>query len=101
MNKHVIHVSWLPYSTYLYLDFHLLYCVVFHDKAEITQQGNLLDPHEHVDDPRVHALSNMLFQIQISPGPIFIKKQIQTRFLRKKDTIGCSYTTWNRIGGGH
>ena len=57
---------------------------MFHDKAEITQQGNLLDPHEHVDDPRVHALSNMLFQIQISPGPIFIKKQIQTRFARKK-----------------
>ena len=32
-----VHVSWLPYSTYLYLDFHL-----FHDKAKRTQQGNLL-----------------------------------------------------------
>ena len=31
--------SWLPYSTYLYLDFHLF---VFHDKAKRTQQGNLL-----------------------------------------------------------
>ena len=30
--------SWLPYSTYLYLDFHLL----FHDKTKRTQQGNLL-----------------------------------------------------------
>ena len=29
--------SWLPYSTYLYLDFHL-----FHDKGKRTQQGNLL-----------------------------------------------------------
>ena len=29
--------SWLPYSTYLYLDFHL-----FHDKAKRTQQGDLL-----------------------------------------------------------
>ena len=29
-------LSWLPYSTYLYLDFH-----VFHDKAERTWQGNL------------------------------------------------------------
>ena len=29
--------SWLPYSTSLYLDFHL-----FHEKAERTQQGNLL-----------------------------------------------------------
>ena len=31
--------SWLPNSTYLHLDFHL-----FHDKAERTQQGNLLRP---------------------------------------------------------
>ena len=30
--------SWLPYSTYMYLDFHLL----FHDKTKRTQQGNLL-----------------------------------------------------------
>ena len=29
--------SWLPYSTYVYLDFHL-----FHDKAKRTQQENLL-----------------------------------------------------------
>ena len=29
--------SWLPYSTYLYLDFHL-----FHDKAKRTQQGDML-----------------------------------------------------------
>ena len=29
--------SWLPYSTYLYLDFHL-----FHDQAKRTQQVNLL-----------------------------------------------------------
>ena len=37
--------SWLPYSTYLYLDFHLL----FHDKAKRTQQGYLLhcDCHDH------------------------------------------------------
>ena len=37
--------SWLPYSTYLYLDFHL-----FHDKAKRTQQGNLpllVMPHFH------------------------------------------------------
>ena len=31
------HLSWLPYSTYLYLDFHF-----FHDKAKRTQQRNLL-----------------------------------------------------------
>ena len=30
--------SWLPYPTYLYLDFHLL----FYDKPKRTQQGNLL-----------------------------------------------------------
>ena len=30
----------MSYSTYLYLDFHLLF--VFHDKAKRTQQGNLL-----------------------------------------------------------
>ena len=39
-------LSWLPYSTYLYLDFHLCVCLcvsfVFHDKAKRTQQGNLL-----------------------------------------------------------
>ena len=31
--------SWLPYSTYLYLDFHL-----FHDQAKRKQQGDLLAP---------------------------------------------------------
>ena len=31
----------MPYSTYLYLDFHLL----FRDKAKRTQQGNLLHFH--------------------------------------------------------
>ena len=36
----MLHTSWLPYSTYLYLDFH-----VFHDKAKRTQQGNLLAPY--------------------------------------------------------
>ena len=35
---HAGNTSWLPYSTYMYLDFHLL----FHDKAKRTQQGNLL-----------------------------------------------------------
>ena len=37
--------SWLPYSTYLYLD--------FHDKAKRTQQGDLLDsppPQNFVSD---------------------------------------------------
>ena len=41
LNTHplvTMYTSWLPYSTYLYLDFHLL----FHDKAKRTQQGNLL-----------------------------------------------------------
>ena len=41
LNTHplvTMYTSWLPYSTYLYLDFHLL----FYDKAKRTQQGNLL-----------------------------------------------------------
>ena len=33
-------IIWLPYSTYLYLNFHLLF--EFHDKAKRTQQGDLL-----------------------------------------------------------
>ena len=51
-------ISWLPYSTDLYLDFHLLHhVVVFHDKAWRTQQGNLLP---------IHAHSNFLLTLRLS-----------------------------------
>ena len=46
--------NWLPYSTYLYLDFHL-FLFVFHDKAKRTQQGNLLVSMLHCSWLYVHV----------------------------------------------
>ena len=46
--------SWLPYSTYLHLDFHL-FLFVFHDKAKRTQQGNLLVSMLHCSWLYVHV----------------------------------------------
>ena len=40
---------WLPYSTYLYLDFHL-----FHDKAKRTQQGKRTAHHNSHDEDHHH-----------------------------------------------
>ena len=54
--KHHVHCiatpSWLPYSTYLYLDFHLL----FHDKAKRTQQGDLLSNSIKTPNSPTHEL---------------------------------------------
>ena len=50
--------SWLPYSTYLYLD--------FHDKAKRTQQGNLNLPSHF--DPCVSSVYLLeLIQVLVTP----------------------------------
>ena len=58
--------SWLPYSTSLYLDFHLLLFVVhvFHDKAKRTQQGNLLRYTSPMATSTVLYLTYLPYKIQ-------------------------------------